>query len=215
MSRLIDRTGEISILKSGLTATIISYRNANNLDIEFENGVILCNQTYDHFKNGWILCPMIITQHEDWCLVRNDNVNPPAEFMIDLEDVGIVKDKLWCYNQNGYIKNQHGLLHRAIMKAKPHELVDHINHDKLDNRKRNLRIATKAQNSQNSLICINNKSGYKGVSWHKVAKKWAVYITIKGKSTYLGLFTDKKQAAMAYNISASEHFGEFAKLNEI
>lgn len=215
MSKFNDRTGEIRVLRNGLEATIIAYRNARDIDIQFQNGVIVRSQSYGHFVRGQIYCPMVIEQHGDWCLVRNDNHSPAVEFIIDTEDIGILGNSLWCYNCNGYIKNNKVLLHRAVMKAKPNEFVDHRDHNKTDCRKGNLRIATKVQNSQNSNTPKSNTSGYKGVIWNKKNKKWMAFIIINGKSTYLKSFTDKKQAAAAYNMAAIENFGEFALLNEV
>lgn len=215
MAKKIERTGEIGIMTTGLKATIIAYRNANNMDIEFENGIIVHNQSYGHFVRGQIYCPMIIEQHSNWCLIKNDNHIPAVEFMIDTEDIDVLGNSLWCYNHHGYIKNNKGMLHRAVMRAKPNELVDHKDHNKADCRKSNLRMATKTQNGQNMRIHPTNTSGYKGVIWNKKNKKWMAFIIINGKSTYLKSFTDKKQAAAAYNKAAIENFGEFALLNEI
>lgn len=102
-------------------------------------------------------------------------------------------------------------MHRAIMNPKPDEHIDHINHFTLDNRKENLRIATQTQNQGNRIIQSNNKSGYKGVS--KNGNKWAVYIGSKKTRQYLGKFTSKKKAALAYDAAAIAMYGEFAKLN--
>jgi hypothetical protein len=113
------------------------------------------------------------------------------------------------------------LLHRVILervlnrKLVKGEIVDHINGDGLDNRRENLRLATYNQNTLNSKIQSRNTSGYRGVSWRKCANKWIAKIVVNGKNLYLGLFTDKHQAAVAYNKAALEHYGEFARLNEI
>lgn len=106
-------------------------------------------------------------------------------------------------------------MHRVIMNAPKGMEIDHINHNKLDNRKCNLRLCTSSQNSRNLPIRKNTKSGYKGVSWHKQMNKWRVQIVAKGKVYYLGLFDDKHEAAVAYNEKAAELSGEFAYLNEI
>ena len=72
---------------------------------------------------------------------------------------------------------------------------DHINHDKtLDNRKSNLRPATKSEQSQNTGMFKNNTSGIKGVGWDKLHQKWRAYIGINHKTIYLGLFADKNDA---------------------
>ena len=105
-------------------------------------------------------------------------------------------------------------LHREILKAKKGQFIDHINNDSLDNRKQNLRFCSKKENCRNRLITTKNTSGYKGVVWHTIAKKWIASIKVNQKYIYLGLFIDKKQAAKAYNNAAIKYFGEFCKLNE-
>lgn len=111
--------------------------------------------------------------------------------------------------------NNVGLLHRLIMNAKDNEYVDHINFNKLDNRKCNLRICSKAENTQYQQISTRNTSGYKGVSWDKENNKWYAQIKTNGKHFNLGRFDNKHEAAKAYNIAAIHMFGEFAKLNDI
>jgi hypothetical protein len=90
---------------------------------------------------------------------------------------------------------------------------DHANRDGLDNRRVNLRIATKSQNQANHGPHSDNTSGYKGVHWHRQARKWHASINVNKKRFYLGLFVDPVEAARAYNEAALEHFGEFAWLN--
>ena len=106
-------------------------------------------------------------------------------------------------------------MHRLIMNAPDFFEVDHINGNTLDNRKINLRLVTHSQNQKNMKTHKDNKSGYKGVSWHKKAKKWQVHIKLNNKKGYLGLFLTKEEGALAYNKAALKHFGEFARLNEI
>lgn len=107
------------------------------------------------------------------------------------------------------------LMHRFIMNPDIGLVVDHINGNTLDNRKCNLRICTYSGNRWNSFKTIDNKSGYKGVHWHKLGKKWKATIEINKTKHYLGLFHNIKQAAKAYNEAAIKFHGEFAKLNEI
>ncbi|MDT9719147.1 HNH endonuclease [Paenibacillus sp. ClWae2A] len=107
-------------------------------------------------------------------------------------------------------------LHRWILDPPSDMCVDHINHDTLDNRRSNLRIATKAQNSQNREGAPDdNTSGLKGVSWHKRDKRWRAFIGINRKYKHLGYFNSKEEAAAAYNRAASFYFGEFAVLNAV
>lgn len=90
--------------------------------------------------------------------------------------------------------------------------ADHINHDKLDNRRENLRICTKTQNGHNRLS-QQSTSKFKGIYWNKRAKKWFAQIKIDGNPKYLGLFKMEELAALAYDIAAMQYHNEFVQLN--
>ena len=140
------------------------------------------------------------------------------EALVDDEDFDLLSKLNWCVASNGYvvkrIKGKIVCLHRYIMNPKNKEWIDHINHDKLDNRRENLRICTASQNSGNSIKTKSNTSSiYKGVCWDKQMKLWRCLITINYKLIFIGLFKEEFHAAMAYDIWAKELFGEFAKLN--
>lgn len=107
------------------------------------------------------------------------------------------------------------MMHRQILGLAHNDPRngDHKNGDKLDNRRSNLRIASSVENRQNVGIRKNNRSGYKGVSWSRVANKWHAYITVNWKKVHLGSFDNIIEAARAYDASALYHFGEFACLN--
>jgi len=90
-----------------------------------------------------------------------------------------------------------------------------VNYDPLDNCKSNLREATLTQNQGNRSVSIFSKTGYKGVSWHKVSKKFRARLSTKGGEIYLGLFESPEDAALAYNEAAIKYFGQFAKLNKV
>lgn len=92
-------------------------------------------------------------------------------------------------------------------------LVDHINGNGLDNRRSNLREATKAQNGQNSGLSTRNKSGFKGVRLIARTGRWIAEIRPNRKTIYLGTFATPDDAARAYDAAAVEHYGEFARLN--
>jgi hypothetical protein len=105
-------------------------------------------------------------------------------------------------------------MHRQILQPPGHLFVDHINHNGLDNRKANLRLATCAQNTYNRKQFRKDKtSKYNGVSWREWSKKWAVIICYKRKNIRIGYFKDEIQAAKAYDKAAKKYHGEFAMLN--
>lgn len=91
--------------------------------------------------------------------------------------------------------------------------TDHFNRVGLDNRRKNLRDATRSQQAQNRSLHRSNTSGYKGVHWAKNLSKWAARISVNGKRVVLGYFDDKFLAAMAYDAAAIVNYGEFAQLN--
>jgi hypothetical protein len=141
--------------------------------------------------------------------------------LVDQEDFARVNYLChWTWHTAGYAygsmsKTRH-LLHRIVVNAKLGQHVDHINGNKLDCRKANLRICTVSQNQANRKISANNTSGYKGIVNHKRGPKcWQARITVDQKAISLGYYADPKDAARAYNEAAKKYFGEFAKLNVI
>ena len=109
-------------------------------------------------------------------------------------------------------------MHNMIMQPPKDLRVDHINHNKLDNRRSNLRLCTKQQNQWNRRKVVKNTtSKYKGVCWAKKNNKWQASLEFqkdkKRQSIYLGQFISEVEAAKAYNEAAIKHFGEFAKIN--
>jgi hypothetical protein len=123
----------------------------------------------------------------------------------------------WYVNKMGYAVNDtepRKTMHRFIMNF-PKSNVDHINGNKLDNRKKNLRLCNQSQNTANSSKRKTNKAGYKGVSWNKRYKKWEAYLTKDYKHVFLGYHDTKEKAALAYNSGAMIHFGNFSRLNVI
>jgi hypothetical protein len=88
--------------------------------------------------------------------------------------------------------------------------------DQGNNRIENLRPATLTQNQGNARkhkTRAVKASKWKGVSWHKLRRRWQAHIQINGKQKHLGNFTDEDVAASAYNLAAYENFGEFANYN--
>jgi len=84
-------------------------------------------------------------------------------------------------------------------------IVDHINHNKLDNRVENLQLITQRENLSKDKFRKNFTSKYTGVSWYKTSKKWRAAIQINGKEKRLGLFTNELEAANAYQDALKNH----------
>lgn len=120
---------------------------------------------------------------------------------------------------DGVLRGKSILMHRQIKDVLDQSfvMVDHKNHNRLDNRRDNLRNCICSQNAANSLLSKDSVSGYKGVCFRKGYKKnqWKAEIRVSGKKIYLGVFDSKTQAAMAYNEAAKRYFGDFACLNEV
>ena len=93
--------------------------------------------------------------------------------------------------------------------------IDHIDRDPTNNRLDNLRAAESVENSRNSGIYKNNKSGFKGVSWNEEKSKWKARIKVYKIEIHLGYFIDKREAAHEYNKAAIKWHGEFACLNPL
>lgn len=110
------------------------------------------------------------------------------------------KDRTWYATAHvrfsGATKPVHTGMHRVIMNAPKGKVVDHINGNGLDNRKKNLRLCTNAENNRNRRSPpSNNTSGYTGVTWNKKRKAWAARVELFERDNFLGYFTDKKEAA--------------------
>ena len=131
----------------------------------------------------------------------------------------------WQYMTNGYAARSEGgrknkkliYMHRYILDVTDKRVVDHMNKDKLDNTRSNLRVCTQKQNGANSSKPKTRKftSKYKGVHWDKVRKKWVAKLKRNYKNVFIGRFDSEKEAARAYNIQARIIFREYAELNKL
>lgn len=134
--------------------------------------------------------------------------------VVDASDVLLVRPYHWVSALRGRTTYAYGwsenqahiiLMHRLIAGA-PNDLeVDHINGDGLDNRRHNLRLATKAQNAQNRQgLCSSNTSGFRGVHFDKRSRKWRAAVRINGRDVKLGRFDDPVEAARAASNARAE-----------
>lgn len=121
----------------------------------------------------------------------------------------------WKVNSDGYAvcgksPDRNMLMHRVITDCPDNMQVDHINGEKLDNTRENLRIVTAHQNSMNRRINSNSNTGYKGVYWHKRDKKFVVVVKFHGKKYFSGRFNNAEEAHEAYMRKSKELFGDYA-----
>jgi hypothetical protein len=153
--------------------------------------------------------------------------------LVDDEDAGLIGGYKWrglkskgahtayAYAQiRGSRPKRRIYLHRLIMNAPAGIEVDHINGNGLDNRRANLRLATRVENSRNvpKRPLINGlppSSKFKGVTWSKYHGYWAAQVCINRKHKMIGYFASETDAALAYNAFVVANFGEFALPNEV
>tara|TARA_R110000868_G_scaffold362154_1_gene624213 strand:- start:195 stop:710 length:516 start_codon:yes stop_codon:yes gene_type:complete len=138
-----------------------------------------------------------------------------ADALISLVDTKTCGFYRWCIC-NGYVvtaipnATNQIRLHRYILNAPTGSFVDHINGDKLDNRRENIRVCTIAENNVNRRIFKNK---YIGVCFNAKRNVFRAYIHKDNRCIHIGYFKNEVDAAKARDISAIELFGEFAKLN--
>lgn len=102
------------------------------------------------------------------------------------------------------------ILNRSLKKG---EIPDHINGDKLDNRRENIRLASRSQNEANKPPRGNCSSRFKGVCWDREKGLWRCMITINKRRIHIGYYKEEEDAAKAYNSKAKDIFGPFARRN--
>lgn len=129
--------------------------------------------------------------------------NTDKRVMVSSADYSLVSSHKWYLNSRGYAergirrgdKVEKVLMHRVINRTPDGLFTDHINRNKLDNRRTNLRTVTNRQNQLNVGLRRDNKTGYTGV--HPNGRGWLAAARVNGKKVYYGTFSTKEEAAMA------------------
>jgi len=136
--------------------------------------------------------------------------------LVDAADYEALNRYNWRF-YNGYAARQEQrktiYMHRQIMQPPEGMMVDHANHNKLDNRQANLRICTRRENILNQAAKSISASRFKGVEYRKDRDTCFARIRVNGKRRWLGTFENEVAAARAYDRAAVEHLGPFAHLN--
>ncbi len=213
--------------------SLVEYKNSNTrISIICKIHGVFNQKPKDHVVNGGCSkcgsIKRVLNKKINTNKKRNWNFKQPEQYKlipltkgkftkVDNEDFNELKKINWCLGANGYVYNrkEHGLMHRFIMKCQNNNVVDHINHDPLDNRKQNLRICLQKENSRNQKVRDEESktSIYKGVSWSSRYKKWICQVVRDKKSYHKSIHENELDAALMYDKKALEAFKEFAYLN--
>ena len=146
-----------------------------------------------------------------------------SEFLFDLEDLPLIESRDWYCDKDGYLVNcyyynghrRFTRFHRIVMHAKPKQIVDHINRNRADNRKQNLRCCDYAENDRNRGIYSSNKSGVAGVYFDRQRRKWVANISYNRNRVFLGRFESKEDAVAARHSKEKELFREYSPLTPV
>jgi len=134
--------------------------------------------------------------------------------IVDHEDFEWLNQWKWHY-MNGYAYHSFKIngkyteigMHAFILQTPKGMETDHVNRNRSDNRRSNLRVVTTSQNQHNVGVNVKNTSGHKGITFHKRDRYWQVMIRIAGRRFYIGSYKEKDKAIVAYNIAERKAYG--------
>lgn len=154
---------------------------------------------------------IIIYENYAEILLYNKENNLVGKSMIDIEDIDKIKDLKWYFDAHGgYVVSskcrRQIKLHRFVMDCPQEFCIDHLFHNKLDNRKCNLKIVTIQQNNLNTGVQSNNKSGFRGVFWDKKRNRWLANLRINKSNVHLGYFININDAIKVRKQAENEYF---------
>jgi len=145
--------------------------------------------------------------------------NSNLKIKVSIDDYEVYCHAKWFLSNNGYatayICSEYQKIHRLVVGifGQTKMVVDHINMDKLDNRRENLRVCSRGKNNQNTGPRKGNKLGVKGVRPRYGG--FSARISFNNKQIYLGSYKTLEEAADAYDDAAKKYFGDYAKLNNL
>lgn len=129
---------------------------------------------------------------------------------IDVSDISKIVGVRWSKTINGYVYNKRlGFMHRVVMnlpRTKDGEITDHLNGNRVDNRKENLRICDEIENHQNITTPTRAESGYRGVRWSKYIGKWCAKINVNRNNINLGSYDNLNDAVHARQMAEEKYF---------
>lgn len=146
--------------------------------------------------------------------MKTIQIAPGVEAIVDDEDYLYLTSFYWHIDGKGYVRRNDNTtnprstirMHQQVLPPKEGFQIDHINRNKLDNRKCNLRHVTLNEQARNVGARKNNSSGHKGVGWFPRYNKWRAYITCEGKPRTLGYFNNVEDAVVARRKAEIEMF---------
>lgn len=141
--------------------------------------------------------------------------NKGGGFSFDADDYDKLKDHCWYDNGHGYAvaRGEGGKLmfaHRVITDCPDGKVVDHINHDTLNNRKSNLRACSQAENMKNIKPRKSNRSGVPGVWYEAGSNRWRASVHVNKHTFHLGSYRSLEEAREARKRAEKEFYGDFA-----
>ena len=140
-----------------------------------------------------------------------------TKFLFDKIDADLIKSRGWHMNVKGYVcgkeKRRERPLHKLLIKSDSGFDIDHINRNKMDCRRSNLRVCTHHENCINQSLRKTSTTGFIGVSFSKKSRKYESYIHHNGYKLCLGFFLSPQEAAIHRDAAASAIFGKYCYLN--
>lgn len=194
-----------------------SFCGSLNKVYRFKNGELYCSKHYNQmYRLGYVTqtnkkrrVNKVVQCGEITKLITIKN----EEILIDASDYNSIKNYYWSLNSQGYvisvINGKHKRLHLFLVNKPNNTDVDHINGNKLDNRRCNLRICSHKENSRNVKVSKNNKIGHLGISITKYGR-YRARIMVDGKEIRLGNYKNIEDAINARKEAELKYFGKYS-----